>query len=85
MIQESSRSAGTDDYVTIQGEAPTIKIISDKRDLRVRQFLPTGANVNFQIAVALACLLDIPGEKGAHKHFFDRDARPRTNFNYPKK
>ena len=21
---------------------------------------------------------------GAHKHFFDRDARPRTNFNYPK-
>ena len=22
---------------------------------------------------------------GAHKHFFDRDARPRTNFNYPKK
>ena len=19
-----------------------------------------------------------------HKHFFDRDARPRTNFNYPK-
>ena len=25
----------------------------------------------------------IPG--GAHKHFFDRDAPPRTNFNYPKK
>ena len=23
--------------------------------------------------------------RGAHKHFFDRDARPRTNFNYPKK
>ena len=22
---------------------------------------------------------------GVHKHFFDRDARPRTNFNYPKK
>ena len=22
---------------------------------------------------------------GAHKYFFDRDARPRTNFNYPKK
>ena len=22
---------------------------------------------------------------GAHKHFFDRDACPRTNFNYPKK
>ena len=22
---------------------------------------------------------------GAHKDFFDRDARPRTNFNYPKK
>ena len=21
---------------------------------------------------------------GAHKHFFDRDACPRTNFNYPK-
>ena len=21
---------------------------------------------------------------GAHKHFFDRDASPRTNFNYPK-
>ena len=36
-----------------------MKIISDKRDLRVRQFLRTGANVNFQIAVALACLLDI--------------------------
>ena len=34
-----------------------MKIISDKRDLR--QFLGTGANVNFQIAVALACLLDI--------------------------
>ena len=25
-----------------------------------------------------------PGEGGVHKHFFDRDARPRTNFNYPK-
>ena len=24
------------------------------------------------------------GGGGAHKHFFDRDARPRTNFNYPK-
>ena len=36
-----------------------MKIISDKRDLSVRQFLGTGANVNFQIAVALACLLDI--------------------------
>ena len=35
-----------------------MKIISDKRDLTVRQFLRTGANVNFQIAVALACLLD---------------------------
>ena len=23
--------------------------------------------------------------RGAHKHFFDRDARPRTNFNYPNK
>ena len=23
--------------------------------------------------------------RGVHKHFFDRDARPRTNFNYPKK
>ena len=22
---------------------------------------------------------------GVHKHFFDRDAFPRTNFNYPKK
>ena len=33
-----------------------MKIISDKGDLRVRQFL---ANVNFQIGVALACLLDI--------------------------
>ena len=22
---------------------------------------------------------------GVHKHFFDRDARPRTNFNYPRK
>ena len=22
---------------------------------------------------------------GAHKHFFDRNARPRTNINYPKK
>ena len=21
--------------------------------------------------------------RGVHKHFFDRDARPRTNFNYP--
>ena len=37
-----------------------MKIISDKRDLSVRQFLRTsGANVNFQMAVALACLLDI--------------------------
>ena len=26
-----------------------------------------------------------PGGGGAHKHFFDRDARPRTNFNYPEK
>ena len=25
------------------------------------------------------------GGGGVHKHFFDRDARPRTNFNYPKK
>ena len=25
------------------------------------------------------------GGGGAHKHFFDRDARPRTNFNYRKK
>ena len=24
------------------------------------------------------------GGGGAHKHFFDRDACPRTNFNYPK-
>ena len=24
------------------------------------------------------------GGGGAHKHFFDRNARPRTNFNYPK-
>ena len=23
--------------------------------------------------------------QGVHKHFFDKDARPRTNFNYPKK
>ena len=23
--------------------------------------------------------------EGAHKHFFDRDACPKTNFNYPKK
>ena len=23
--------------------------------------------------------------QGAHKHFFDRDARPRTNLNYPEK
>ena len=36
-----------------------MKTISDKRDLSVRQFLGTGANVNFQIAVAFACLLDI--------------------------
>ena len=27
---------------------------------------------------------EIPGGGGVHKHFFDRDARPRTNFNYPK-
>ena len=25
------------------------------------------------------------GGGGVHKHFFDRDARPRTDFNYPKK
>ena len=25
-----------------------------------------------------------PRGGGALKHFFDRDARPRTNFNYPK-
>ena len=25
------------------------------------------------------------GGGGAHKHFFDKDTRPRTNFNYPKK
>ena len=27
----------------------------------------------------------VSSQGGAHKHFFDRDARPRTNFNYPKK
>ena len=26
----------------------------------------------------------LPRGGGAHKHFFDRDACPRTNFNYPK-
>ena len=25
------------------------------------------------------------GGGGVHKHLFDRDARPRTNFKYPKK
>ena len=31
-----------------------------------------------------ACLVFVnPGR--AHKHFFDWDARPTTNFNYPKK
>ena len=29
-----------------------------------------------------ACLVETGG---AHKHLFDRDARPRTNFNYLKK
>ena len=57
LIQDSSGSLETDDsYVTIQGEVPTIKIISDKRDLSVRR---RRANVNFQITVALACLLYI--------------------------
>ena len=41
-----------------------MKIILDKRASVLRQifrqlFVSTGANVNFQIAVALACLLDI--------------------------
>ena len=31
----------------------------------------------------ICCSILDPG--GAHKYFFDRDARPRTNFNYPKK
>ena len=32
-----------------------------------------------------ACLVETRGAGGgAHKHFSDRDARPRTNFNYPK-
>ena len=37
-----------------------MKIISDKRAKVLRQFLRTAnlCNVNFQIAVALACLLD---------------------------
>ena len=26
----------------------------------------------------------VPPGEGAHKHFFDRDARPRANLNYPK-
>ena len=30
-------------------------------------------------------LLSQGGGGGVHKHFFDRDARPRTNFNHPKK
>ena len=60
LIQDSSESAGTDDPTSqYKGKVPTMKIISGKRDLRVRQFLCTGANVNFQIAVALACLLNI--------------------------
>ena len=29
--------------------------------------------------------ISFPRGEGAHKHFFDRNARPRTNFNYPKK
>ena len=41
-----------------------MKIILDKRARVLRQifrqmFVSAGANVNFQIAVALACLLDI--------------------------
>ena len=59
LIQDSSGSAGTDDPMSQYKGGPTMKIISDKIDLSVRQFLRTGANVNFQIASALACLLDI--------------------------
>ena len=33
----------------------------------------------------ICCSILDPRGGGAHKYFFDRDARPRTNFNYPKK
>ena len=46
-------------YVTMQGEVLTMKIISDKRDLRVRQFLRTGTNANFQIAGLVYLILEI--------------------------
>ena len=61
-----------------------MKIISDKRDLRVRQFLPTGANVNFQIAVALACLLDIPGGEGGTQAFLWQGCSFENKFQLPK-
>ena len=59
LIQDSGGSAGTDDPTSqYKGKSPqSMKIISDKRDLRVGQLLRT--NMNFQIAVALACVLDI--------------------------
>ena len=35
--------------------------------------------------VALKSRVTVSCPRGVHKHFFDRDARPRTNFNYQKK
>ena len=40
-------------------------------------------NANSHVGTLRYPLIMYPG--GAHKHFFDRDARPTTNFNYPEK
>ena len=41
-------------------------------------------NYNFPVSL-LQFKIRLCTPRGIHKHFFDRDASPRTNFNYPKK
>ena len=45
-------------------------------DSDLRASAPLGAIIRTRRAISFP--------RGAHKHFFDRNARPRTNFNYPK-
>ena len=52
-------------------------------------FMEMNVKDNAKIFAGTSCLIldywlkieyDDPGERGAHKDFFDRDARPNTNF-----
>ena len=66
-----SRKSETDDP-TSHTIVPTVKTISDKRASVLRQifrqmFVSTGANMNFQIVVALACYLIYKNEFDMHQ------------------